>query len=587
MGHATDVTEKKQLRAAESRIEFIVSGFFTLLLAGTLAYVWTLFEPIAPRPTLILWTVLMGTAIAVMMAVPIVFLLRQPDDTEIVRLWAPIGKITAVQYDIAVAASIWMLLPYASEDLRLLMVIFFISAISGQVISTAEALANNAFGILAILGSIVIFYLRTPGPYSVGIAVFCATFGVLLFAVAVALRQAIRSALSARLDAEAVSEQLARALAETEAERDSKARFIAAASHDLRQPLHAASLFFEQTQTAKLETVRTRAAEGVRAAFQSAGKLLDAILEHLRLESGNLDLDLKPVSVESLFRKIAALHSLQAHAAGMQIRVRSTNHWVCADAAMLERVISNLVVNGIKHSRGDRVLLTSRRRGDKIELCVVDNGVGVEDANRQLIFEEYAQGDRVKLDPRGGLGLGLASARRIVELHDARLDLNTCWTGGAAFSTCLAQAEPDETQAERLSDKTNASISDTNILVVEDDEAAGQALVSLLKNFEAQAEWAGSVHAARITCRSFQPDILITDWRLSLNETGADAIKAVRQHYPCIPVIVLTGDGAPETLDKITATGAMLLHKPATAEKLKSAIAHILASRGTTNSCVS
>lgn len=569
----------------------MVAGFFTLLLVGTLAYVWSLFAPIAPRHILNLWTILMGAAIFVMMAVPLIVIVRNPSDDEVVRVWAPVGKAVAVQYDITVALSIWMLLPYANEDLRLLMVIFFISAICGQVISTAEALANNAFGIGTILGSIVIFYLMTPGPYSVGIAIFCATFGLLLFAVAVTLRQAIRSSLVARQTAEATALQLKEALQEAEDERDGKARFIASASHDLRQPLHAASLFFEQSQRTTSEPVRQKAVEGVRSAFQSTGKLLDAILDHLKLESGTTELSLRPVCVDELFCKISSLHAPLARAAGMQIRVRPTQHWMMADPALIERVIGNLVVNGIKHSRGETVLLSSRRRGDRIEFLVVDDGVGIDPANRQRIFDEYAQGDGVKLDPRGGLGLGLASARRIMELHGARLSLNGVWKAGAAFTGDLPAAVPDmlqQTTDGAFSSEsgsvpagdTTESLEGIRILVVEDIEEAGLALVSLLNSFGAIADWVGSVHTARQYVEQNRVDIMITDWRLSLNETGADAIRDVRERLPDLPVLVLTGDGAPDALADISATGARLMHKPASPDRLYALLLDMLPPSG-------
>ena len=581
--------ERTEIRAAESRIEFIVSGLFTLLLAGTLAYVWTLFAPIAPRSILNLWTALMGSAIAIMMAVPLAFLIRNPEKEEVVRVWARIGKVVAVLYDLAITASIWMLLPYANEDLRLLMLIFYISAISGQVISTAEALANNAFGIVAIFGSIVAFYLMTPGPYSVGIAVFCASFGLLMFVVAITLRQAVRSALVARLRAEVTAVQLADALKEAELERDGKARFIAAASHDLRQPLHAATLFFEQSQSAPSAEIRARAAGGVRAAFQSAGSLLDAILDHLKIDSGMLQPKTEPVCLDVLFRSLSELHGPQARAAGMWIDFRPTRHWVSADPALLERVLSNLIVNGIKHSRGERVLLSSHRRKDGIEVFVIDNGVGIRPDEREKIFDEYAQGGGVRLDPRGGLGLGLASSRRIMELHESHLDVVTTWTGGAGFVMTLRSVSPVAVTArpDGLDTPHVMSFDGVRILVVEDIEAAGLALVSLLESFGATSDWAGSVSMAGRMARDFAFDVMITDWRLSLTETGADAIHIVREARPDIPVIVLTGDGAPDTMVRIAETGARLLHKPASPDRLRRALSDVVPVKRTITACES
>ncbi|NHK27038.1 hybrid sensor histidine kinase/response regulator [Parvularcula flava] len=580
--HTARPTERTRIRSAESRTEFIVSGLFTLLLFGTLAYVWTLFAPIAPRNVLNTWTTIMAVTITIMMLLPALYLIRNPGEEETVRWWAPAGKVVAVIYDISIALSIWMLLPYASEGLRLLMVIFYLAAICGQVISTAESLETNAFGVIAIFGSIALFYLNTPGTYSTGIAVFCGAFGVLLMIVAIALRTAMRSAIKARLKAEDTAEQLEAALRSAETERDAKTRFIAAASHDLRQPLHAASLYFEQAQTAEDGTIRERAITGVRGAFVSAGNLLDTILDHLRLEAAAMPVRRRSVAVGEMLAHVAALHEGEARLAGMTIRVRPTRLAVEADPALIERALGNLVLNAIRHSRGERVLLTARRRGGKVEIYVIDDGQGIPATDREELFQEYVQGRSTRQDPRGGLGLGLASAQRIMALHGTMLMLETRWRGGAAFRLSLPGAATDVPVSGAVQSVPGSlsNIAGLAILIVEDIEDAGRALAALLESTGAAADWVPSVKAAAAQAAARRYDLVITDWRLSLTQTGADALAAIRQHQPDLPAIVMTGDGAPSTLAEIVATGARLLHKPATPARVFSAIAETVSRKG-------
>lgn len=574
-----ETEERTQIRAEESRMAFFVSAIFSVILLGTLIYVWSLFSPIAPRETLNAWAALIILVIGAILAMPVLFLLRKPGPEEILRIWSPAGKVIAVAMDVSIAASIWLLLPYASEGLRLLMVIFYMAAISGQVIATAESLGTNAFGILVLPGSVALFYFMTPGQYSNGIAIFCLAFGGLLMMAAVMLKQSVRSAFRARLRAEEVAAQLVVALEKAEQERDSKARFIAAASHDLRQPLHAATLYFEQSQIATDETVRARAVKGVRNAFQAAGSLLDSLLDHLRLGSDTVRPAYQDLSLTQLWQRLDNLYSAEAAMAGMKIRFRPTPHCVRADEGLLIRALGNLLSNAIKHSRGERILVTSRQRGDQIELFVIDDGVGIAEQDREVIFDEYVQGSSVVPDPRGGLGLGLASSQRIAQLHRSELKLSRLWKGGAAFSLLLPSVAPSG-QVKAVSASSGPCpvpphLKGKSILIVEDDQDAGDALRSLLASWGIASVCVGSALLAGRFARQQKFDALISDWRLSMTETGADVIRLVRNINPDIPVMVLTGDGSPETVDRILSLNVVLLQKPATPDRLLESLTEV------------
>lgn len=582
-----DADERTQIRAEESRTAFFVAGIFSIILLGTLIYVWSLFAPIAPRDTLNIWTGLIVAVICAILAMPIAYSIRKPDEREIVRVWSPLGKLIAMAMDLSIAASIWLLLPYASEGLRLLMVIFYMAAISGQVIATAESLATNAFGIIALPGSVAAFYFMTPGEYSNGIAIFCLAFGGLLMMAAIMLKQAVRSAFLARLRAEEAASQLTQALEKAEWERDSKARFIAAASHDLRQPLHAASLYFEQAQIALDTTIRERAVQGVRTAFQAAGSLLDTLLDHLKLGSDTMRPALEDLSLTAVYQRLDKLYSAEASMAGMAIRFRPTHHSVRADESLLMRALGNLISNAIKHARGEYILVTSRQRNGQIELLVMDDGIGILEEDRDAIFDEYVQGRSVELDPRGGLGLGLASTQRIAELHGARLQLRPEWKGGAAFSLNLDPATdpPAVSTPSTASADPAPEFAGKSVLIVEDVKDAGEALVSLLESWEMTAICATSVRQAKDILDKHSFDALISDWRLSLAETGREVIEAAREADKAIPVLVLTGDGAPETLAEILSLNVSLLHKPATPDRLRASLAALFVHSPDTETC--
>jgi two-component system, sensor histidine kinase len=300
---ALEPPEAIEVQAAESRIAFAVTAAFTVLLAGTLYYVYDIFEPLAPPGKLNAWAAFMAGVTLIMAVVPVVVYLRRPDAAELVRVWDKLGKVVAVLYDLAVASSVWLLLPYASEPLQLLMVIFYSAAISGQVISTAESTDTIVFGVLAIFGSAAWFFLQTDSVYSISLAVFLLAFGAMLIAVSLILKQAIRTAIRLRLKAERISDELAAALEEAREARDARTRFIAAASHDLRQPLQAAALFFEQLRGTPSPAQRERAEAGVRLGLAEANALLERMLEHLKLESGTLEARVAPVPIAPCSRR--------------------------------------------------------------------------------------------------------------------------------------------------------------------------------------------------------------------------------------------------------------------------------------------
>ena len=258
-GKTSQASEHQRIRAAESRIEFTVAGLMTFLIAGTFVYLHMLFRPIVPPANLMLWKWFMGLVIALLIALPITVLIRRPDDLELATVWARAGNVVTALFDLAVASAVWLFFPYASEQLQLLMVVFFCATISAQVITTAEAIGNITFAVVAVLGSTAVFFLQSDSSYAISLALFLTAYGLLMIGVALTLKYAVRSAIKSRLKAEEASTELAIALEQAQKARDDRTAFIAAASHDLRQPLQAAMLFFQQlSMNPKEQTARSR-----------------------------------------------------------------------------------------------------------------------------------------------------------------------------------------------------------------------------------------------------------------------------------------------------------------------------------------
>lgn len=564
----------QEVRAAESRVEFALAGLLTLLVGGTLAYVHSLFAPLVPPRELWTWTGAMAVVTAIMLIVPLAVYFRQPDAAQIERFWSPLGKVVAVLFDLTVAASVWMLLPYASEPLQLLMVIFYSAAISGQVVATAESTGTITFGVIAVFGSAALFFFQSETVYANSLAIFLLAFGALMIGTGLVLKHAIRTAITQRMRAEAMSADLADALAATHAERDARTRFIAAASHDLRQPLQAATLFFRQVLRAADPERQARAAQGVERGLEEAMVLLEGMAEHLRLESGAMRAACEAVPLAQVLAALEAELAPSARRAGIDLRVARTARAAWADPALLTRILRNLVTNAILHSGGRRVRVRVRRR-ERIEIVVLDDGTGIAPAEAEALFIAYAQGTGTRRLGYGS-GLGLAIAREMAQLMDGTLALDPRWRRGCGFVVSLPPAPLPlaAAPAQRAEPLPAMPLAGRGILLVEDRADTREALAALLRLHGAEVHaCAAAAPVAAALAAGLRPWAVVTDWDLGRDDSGAQVLAMVRAAAPAARAIVISGDATSETAAQVAAAGAVLLLKPVPEPALLAALA--------------
>lgn len=565
---------RQEVRATESRIEFGLAGLLALLVGGTLAYVHSLFAPLVPSRDLWAWTGSTAFVTALMILTPLLFYRRKPDAAEIARFWSPLGKVVAVLFDLAVAASVWVLLPYASEPLQLLMVIFYSAAISGQVIATAESIGTIIFGVIAVFGSAALFFLTSETIYATSLAIFLLAFGALMVGTALVLKHAIRSAVTQGLRAEAISKELAIALAETEAERDSRTRFIAAASHDLRQPLQAAMLFFAQARRVADPARRAQAEEGVERGLEEAMVMLEGMAEHLRLESGALQADCRAVVLADVLGTLAQELAPAARRARIDMRMARAGLAVEADPVLLTRILRNLATNALMHSRGTRLRVLVRRRAG-IEILVIDDGVGIPAGDAEELFLPYRQGAGTRRLGHGS-GLGLAIAREMAHLMGGTLTLDPRWRGGSAFVLTLPEADGAAAEAWTAHPRTpqRLPLAGCTILLAEDRADTREAMAAVLARNGAQvAAFAAPEEAAAALDAGLRPDAVITDWHLGIEECGAQVVELARRYASGAPVLVVSGDADLATSRQVAETGCPLLLKPVSEAALLAALA--------------
>ncbi|MFV3372183.1 ATP-binding protein [Pseudomonas sp. NY15435] len=361
-----------------------------------------------------------------------------------------------------------------------------------------------------------------------------------------------------------------------------KSRFLAAASHDLRQPIHALGLFVGALAAlAERGPVDARQARDIatrlRAMLGNLGDLLNGLLDISRLDAGVVPVAREPISLRKLFGDLQGEFAGTASERNLRWRVRESRLWVDSDPLLLRRVLDNLLSNAFRYTRSGSVLLGCRRRGRELEIQVIDTGVGIHSSQQEVIFDEFVQLHNAERDRKQGLGLGLAIVRHTARLLGHRLILRSLPGRGSVFSLRLPLAEaPLQVAPPPEPGERGPGL---GIMVVEDQYDVLHALCNLLE------VWGHRVYpgtSALLACqrhieashRGHAPvDLILTDYRLGEGQTGADAIRRIRGYLSRrVPALIVTGDTSPERIREAAASGSQLLHKPLDTDQLRAAI---------------
>ncbi len=403
-----------RIQLASIVILILIAGFWSLALAGTI-----------PRTPLIASELLFG-AFIVFRIVSIAAIRLDPkfhDDTPdgwsrhtLISLWAAACVIVA---------EFWLAMPYQGEAERLLGVLFCQAPVAVAAIATVQrplAVGRSLSRWVvpcAVPVGVIGFYVAYPSRFTLPVFLFSAAFCALMLLL--------------RSTVQATATMVWIAKGEADAQRDAKARFVASASHDLGQPLQSARLFFDQAIRGPDPTRRARAVISAEAAFDAVEQQLRLMNEHLRLEAGAVAPRIGDVALGGLIARVVATAEARAASTGIAIRAIDSREQVSADPALLERALSNLIENAVRHAKARRLLVGVRRRGDRVQLWVIDDGVGVAAQDVATLFDDYVQGSNHGDEMRGGFGLGLASVRRIAALMQGTAGLATNGRRGAAF----------------------------------------------------------------------------------------------------------------------------------------------------------
>jgi PAS domain S-box-containing protein len=363
-----------------------------------------------------------------------------------------------------------------------------------------------------------------------------------------------------------------------EAADRAKSVFLAAASHDLRQPIHALGLFLTALRSmAQAPAIPSSELVDIchrmQSSLDSLGQLLNMLLDVSRLDANAVQIVREPTELAALLDELGQEFAPLAREKGLQLRVACTDLWVDTDPTVLRRILANLLSNAVRYTPRGRVLLGCRRRGSEVEIQVWDSGIGIAPEQREAIFEEFYQVGQstAQHHEAHGLGLGLPIVRRSAHLLQAPLDLCSQPGLGSMFSIRLPRCEAP-VRTPQPEPALHPSAHGLGVLVIDDDAQVLGAMQRVLSVWGHRAFCAASADEAVIMAIT-HPDqihLLLSDYRLGATVTAVDAIRAVQACLPHpVPTYILTGDTSPQRIHEASLLGFPLLHKPLQAAVLR------------------
>lgn len=498
--------------------------------------------------------------------------------------WARGVVASALAQALAWGIGSWVLLAPANLVAEMALHIGLAAVVLGSVAQLAHhlpalaAYAAGVFGPLAARDLLVaqpLHYVLALASVLMALYVWHAGRAQARTIARAAAQQRERQELIAALQRENEATRLARQ--EAEAAHASKAQFLAAVGHDLRQPLNAMQLLaYTLQQPASRDRVEHLSASLMECA-SSMGAMVEGLLELSRLDARSITPRPTRFALQALLDEMAGTFAVQAQAKGLVFSAQPSSAWVEGDRALLARVLSNLVSNAIRYTPAGFVRLQARTQGTAVEVSVEDSGVGIATAELPRIFDEHYQIDHPGRDRSQGLGLGLATARRLCALLGLDLGVQSHPGQGSRFTLCLPLAADAPEPAGSTLTATGAE--DTarepqalrRVLVLEDDAGSRTALTEVLQGWGCEVMAAASLREAlRQEPGPQRPDALVVDWNLPHGVDGLMAVAALRSAIGhAVPALLVTAEATPELQARAAAAGLPLLPKPIAPMKLR------------------
>ncbi len=539
-------------------------------------FLWGLCYYLYRNPGALVWAVLIHTSQVTRFLRTLKYVrtpAAQREPQRVVRWYCRSLAITAAIWGLAP----WLFFPGDSAALVSLMIMIMLGNSTAAVGALAPYRpAIYCFAAPQLLGLVAALLWQQTLIYSVmagGIVVMLLAilrFGVLQ-------NRFLTGSLRARYQNEALARRLAEQVETVERISREKTRFFASASHDLRQPLHSLGLFGAALLARMKNTPDEALANNLMHCVDALEASFSSMLDVSKLDAGVVAASMEPVSLADVCRRLQTSFGQQAEAQGLALRFAPGNKWVFADAALLERLLGNLVHNALKFTQAGGVAVLARTRHDQVSVEVWDTGGGIDPHELPHIFEEFYQVGNRERDRAKGLGMGLAIVRRLAQLMGMPIAVASRPGRGTVFKLSALASLPAPQPQPPVASRTGAfsALAGLQVLVVDDEENVRLATAAALALYGVQAHLADSKQQALDVARRLGSalDVLVVDFRLRNHDDGIDLVgqlRAVLGH--AVPALLVTGDTAPERVRQAQESGLRVLYKPVKPHDLVTAI---------------
>jgi len=525
--------------------------------------------PDVPDQELLAWL----AVVALVLAVRMVVLARLP-------ALARLGRRRCLQAAVALSMlngathGAGILLFAAPTDFQFaIQSLLFVGLCAGAVATTAGYRPVFLGYMLPVIVPLVFLWctdVRHSGNVAVG-AIIALFAGVLMTLSSDSFRL-FRESFEIRSQQAQLNDRLRTALDRAEAASRAKTRFLAAASHDLRQPIHTLSLFSAALALRPLDEGSRDIARHIEAALENLGAQLDALLDISKLDAGVVYSRPVVLALRPLLARLASDFGPIAQARQLQMSLDAPQDAVVlTDDVLLRRVIANLIDNAIKYTDDGDIILGMRREHGTAVVTIEDTGRGIAQDEQEKVFEEFYQLDNPERNRAKGLGLGLSIVHRLASLLGIRMEMVSRPGLGTCFFMFLPEyaGQPERSTSPAAGDP---GIHARHVLVVDDELDVRQGMQTLLQELGARVTIADGLAQALAATRQDPPDVVLSDFRLRAGEDGITLIQAIRSMHPGLPAILISGDTSPERLREAYQAGIPMLHKPVTRTLLQQAI---------------
>ncbi len=468
--------------------------------------------------------------------------------------------------------------PYLTDVERMVQSLILAGLCTGAVATTGGSqrvflpyLGIVYLPMIALWSGYAFTYLSTGS--GIGLAMSIVVFAVVLLMLSRDTDRQFRETIRIRKVQEETNMQLQKALQDAGVADRAKTRFLASASHDLRQPIHALSLFGAALKMQQLPDSAGELADNIGESINVLASQLDSLLDISKLDAGVIKPDLGAIDLRAMLTRIAREIEPEVEEKGLSLAVDFDEKVVVhSDKLLLERVVRNLISNALRYTNTGGIRIECHREGDMFRLTVADTGIGIPEQEQQKIFGEFYQVSERTESSQQGLGLGLSIVTRLLALLEAPLELQSTQGEGTRVMILFT---PWSTEIETREQESMARLRGIRVLVIDDDAAVRNAMTALLQGFGADPESVGSVAEAVKSAGTHCPDVVISDLRLGA-ESGIDAIARIRQRHGALPALLITGDTGAEQIREAHASGLEVMHKPVLASDLEKTLATVV-----------